>query len=115
MELWRSARRAAADRRGLQGDRRASGALKNRADDVLNQFDEIHREICRHIFLRLTQPGEGVEDTKRRASFGELVPAGADPAAVEAVVRRLADARLITTEATRRKRVRSRSRSPMRR
>ena len=48
--------------------------------------------------MRLTQPGEGSEDTKRRASLGELVPAGANPLAVEAVVRRLADARLITTE-----------------
>ena len=74
------------------------GAIRNRADDVLGHFDATQRDLCRRIFLRLTQPGEGVEDTKRRASFRELVPAGADPGAVEAVVRRLADARLITIE-----------------
>ena len=35
------------------------GALKNRADDVLGQFDGARRDLCRRIFLRLTQPGEG--------------------------------------------------------
>jgi tetratricopeptide (TPR) repeat protein len=98
MELWqrREGRRpTSAAYKAIGG---LQGALKNRADDVLGQFDEHRRELCRQIFLRLTQPGEGIEDTKRRASFGELVPSGADPLVVESVVRRLADARLITTE-----------------
>jgi WD40 repeat protein len=73
------------------------GALKNRADQVLASFNDAQRELCRRIFLSLTQPGEGTEDTKRRASFGELVSAGSDPADVESVVGRLADARLVTT------------------
>jgi WD40 repeat protein len=73
------------------------GALKNRADQILSSFDPAQRELCRRIFLSLTQPGEGTEDTKRRASFGELTAAGADVEAVETVVSRLADARLITT------------------
>ena len=73
------------------------GVLKNRADQVLDGFDDAQRELCRRIFLRLTQPGEGTEDTKRRASFGELVPAGSDAKSVESVISRLADARLITT------------------
>ena len=98
MELWqrREGRRLTVAAYKAIGE--LQGALKNRADNVLGQFDDAQRDLCRRIFLRLTQPGEGIEDTKRRASFGELVPAGADPAAVEAVVRRLADARLITTE-----------------
>ncbi len=98
MELWqrREGRRLTVAAYRAIGE--LQGALKNRADNVLGQFDDAQRDLCRRIFLRLTQPGEGIEDTKRRASFGELVPAGADPTAVEAVVRRLADARLITTE-----------------
>jgi tetratricopeptide (TPR) repeat protein len=98
MELWqrRDGRRLTVAAYKALGE--LQGALKNRADDVLGQFDEAHREICRRIFLRLTHPGEGSEDTKRRASFGELVPAGTNPLAVEAVIRRLADARLITTQ-----------------
>jgi tetratricopeptide (TPR) repeat protein len=96
MELWqrREGRRmTVAAYKSIGGLR---GAINNRADDVLGQFDEVRRDLCRRLFLRLTQPGEGIEDTRRRASFDELVPAGADPSAVAAVVRRLADARLIT-------------------
>ena len=92
-----AARRAAADRRGLQGYRRAPGALESRANEVLGTFNDTERETCRRIFLRLTQPGEGTEDTKRRASFGDFVPAGSDAESVEPVISRLADARLITT------------------
>ena len=98
MELWgrREGRRLTVAAYKAIGE--LQGALEKRANEVLGHFDDAQRELCRRIFLRLTQPGEGIEDTKRRASFGELVPAGADPSAVEAVVRRLADARLITTE-----------------
>ena len=32
------------------------------------------QEIARNIFLRLTELGEGTEDTRRRASFDELMP-----------------------------------------
>src|SRR6185436_7449004 len=51
--------------------------------------------------LRLVQPGEGSEDTRRRASLRELLPD--DPAkagAVRAIIDRLADpeSRLLTTE-----------------
>jgi hypothetical protein len=98
MELWqrREGRRlTVAAYKAIGG---LGGALEHRADDVLSHFDTTQRDLCRRIFLRLTQPGEGVEDTKRRASLSELVSVGADPSAVEAVVRRLADARLITTK-----------------
>src|SRR5262249_23142388 len=59
------------------------GALSHRADEVLGQLDESQLALCRRIFLRLTQPGEGTEDTRRRASFAELVSAGADSEAIE--------------------------------
>ena len=76
------------------------GALEHRADAVLEGFRSRpgELEICRRIFLRLTQPGEGTEDTKRRAAFDELIASEAERSAVEEVVRKLADARLITTE-----------------
>src|SRR5204863_6510701 len=46
--------------------------------------------------LRLTELGEGTQDTRRRATFTELIPRPEDKAAVEAVLKTLADARLIT-------------------
>jgi len=115
MELWqrREGRRlTVAAYRAIGG---LQGALESRANEVLGTFNHTERETCRRIFLRLTQPGEGTEDTKRRASFGELVPAGADPEDVESVVRRLADARLITTWATRKTPARPRWKWPTRR
>src|SRR5512146_181606 len=76
------------------------GALEHRANAILEGFRSRpgELEICRRIFLRLTQPGEGTEDTKCRASFDELIASEAERMAVEEVVRKLADARLITTE-----------------
>jgi tetratricopeptide (TPR) repeat protein len=75
------------------------GALEKRADAVLEGFTPAQRELCRRIFLRLTQPGEGTEDTKRRARMQELASAGDGGAAIEEVVDRLVDARLITAAA----------------
>ena len=100
LELWRQRQgnrltiAAYSDMGGVQG------ALEHRADAILKGFQSRpgELEICRRIFLRLVQPGEGTEDTKRRASFDELIAFEAERASVEEVVRKLADARLITTE-----------------
>ena len=77
------------------------GALQRKADAVYDSFTPEQQELCRRVFLRLVQPGEGSEDTRRRASLRELLPD--DPAqagAVRAIIDRLADpeSRLLTTE-----------------
>ena len=51
----------------------------------------------RRVLLRLTQPGEGAEDTRRRAGMWELLTLPEDAGAVERVVRSLSDARLLIT------------------
>ena len=58
---------------------------------------EQQRPIVRRIFLRLTELGEGTEDTRRRVARTELV-SGADGDAVDEVLRDLADRRLITVD-----------------
>jgi len=100
LELWRQRqgnRLTIAAYRDIGG---VKGALEHRADAVLEGFRSRpgELEICRRIFLRLTEPGEGTEDTKRRATFDELIASDAERATVEEVVRKLADARLITTK-----------------
>lgn len=100
LELWRQR----AGRRLTQAAYTAiggvEGALEKRAETVFQQFSEAEQHLCRQIFLRLTQSGEGVEATKRRVVMVELLPAKGDPTKIEAVVQRLsvADARLITIE-----------------
>ena len=42
------------------------GALEKRANTIYRAFNDDQKAICRQIFLRLTAPGEGTEDTRRR-------------------------------------------------
>jgi len=79
------------------------GALEHRANETLQKLSQADQDLCRRIFLHLVQPGEGTEDTKRRVSYRELLPA--DPERAEAVKRVVGilanrDARLITTQGT---------------
>ena len=85
-----------ADARGVPGRRRRRGALAQRADEVYAALDARAAAIARRVLLRLTQPGEGTEDTRRRATRSELRRAPAD-AGVDVVLDRLVDARLLTT------------------
>ncbi len=77
------------------------GALEHRANEIYTKLSPSDQDLCRWIFLRLVQPGEGTEDTKRRVPYRELLPAKAD--LVEAVrkviyVLSSSEARLITTQ-----------------
>ena len=77
------------------------GALQRKADAVYDSFTPEQQELCRRVFLRLVQPGEGSEDTRRRASLRELLPDDPTQAgAVQTIVGRLTDpgSRLLTTE-----------------
>jgi WD40 repeat protein/class 3 adenylate cyclase len=62
------------------------------------EFSPDQQHIARSIFLRLTEPGEGEQDTRRRATLSELVPAagGSGEGQVTEVLNRLADTRLVT-------------------
>jgi WD40 repeat protein/class 3 adenylate cyclase len=75
-----------------------AGAIAQTADTVFAQFTPAERAIARNIFLRLTELGEeGTQDTRRRVAPGELVRTAEEAPLVEAVLKTLADARLITT------------------
>jgi WD40 repeat protein len=73
------------------------GALAKHADAVYDELSEAQRDLTERVLLRLVQPGEGTEDARRRVDVEELVTAGDERAAVDAVVSRLADERLLTT------------------
>lgn len=73
------------------------GALAHRADEIYASFSPGQQAITRRIMLRLTQPGEGTEDTRRRALMSELIVESDEIPIVESVIRTLTDARLLTT------------------
>jgi formylglycine-generating enzyme required for sulfatase activity len=78
---------------------RVEGALSQRADDLFAEFGEPEQAVCRSVLLRLVNPGEGTEDTRRRVPLSELIT---DPSRAErtrSVLDSLRDARLVTSTA----------------
>ena len=78
------------------------GAIAKTAETIFQQrLTPEQRPIARAIFVRLTELGEraddGTPDTRRRALFSELITRATDPQTLDAVLRILVDARLITT------------------
>ena len=73
------------------------GAIAETAESVFNdKWNQTQQEIARDVFLRLTELGEGTEDTRRRVSLNELVRPSAETTQLRGVLNTLAEARLIT-------------------
>ncbi|HJR78630.1 MAG TPA: cytochrome D1 domain-containing protein [Anaerolineales bacterium] len=73
------------------------GAIAETAESVFtDQLNQTQQELARDIFLRLTELGEGTEDTRRRAALNELVRQSAEAMQLRIVLNTLAEARLIT-------------------
>ena len=72
------------------------GAIAHTAEGVYQNLSPEEQTIARNIFLRLTELGEGTEDTRRRASFDELISHAENADEVRAVLNTLAEARLVT-------------------
>ncbi len=99
LETWRRRRGTTMTLQGYAGSGGVRGAIAMTADRVyLRELSDDQRRIARSIFLRLTELGEGTQDTRRRVSRSELVPADDPVRAVEIehVLGILADARLVT-------------------
>jgi hypothetical protein len=45
------------------------GALAGRAEDVYNSLNTDQQAVAQQVFLRLVAPGDGTEDTRRRARY----------------------------------------------
>jgi WD40 repeat protein len=67
------------------------GAVARKAEEVFGHLSALEQQAVRRVFLQLVRPGEGVEDTRRRARFAEI----GEPS--WPVVQKLADARLLVT------------------
>ena len=74
-QLWRLRQGACLTHAAYSSIGGVANALQNRAETALSHLgeeDPEYREIARNLFLRLTSPGEGVSDTRRRLDRSEL-------------------------------------------
>ncbi len=97
LETWQRRRGRTLTLAGYRAAGGVQGAIAKTADDVYNRFTDEQQTIARIIFLRLTELGEGVQDTRRRVRPAELKLTQANADAVQQVLKTLADARLVTT------------------
>jgi hypothetical protein len=74
------------------------GAVAKTAESVFQQLPEEQQPVARMIFLRMAEVGEDSHDTRRRATYSELITRATDELLIEAVIKILADARLVTTD-----------------
>ncbi len=89
LELWRRRAGGTLTLAGYRETGGVEGAIAKRAEQIFEAFEPEQQELARRTFLRLTQPGEGTDDTRRRAHLAEL-------SAGDAVLGELVDARLLT-------------------
>jgi WD40 repeat protein/transcriptional regulator with XRE-family HTH domain len=83
--------------KGYRASGGVRGAIAETAENVFHdQLNQAQQELAREVFLRLTELGEGTEDTRRRAALNELVAQSAEATQLRTVLNTLADARLIT-------------------
>ncbi|MBB5850275.1 helix-turn-helix domain-containing protein [Amycolatopsis umgeniensis] len=92
LETWRRRRGATLTHAGFQASGGFEGALVKTAEAVFTRFDDRQRDLARDLFQRLTAPGKGTEDTKRRISTAELD----DDPVLARIVDQFTQARLLT-------------------
>ena len=97
-ELWEKRRGGLLTHEAYEEFGGVSGAIAQRAEREHGRFSEEEKKFAKRIFLNLVAPGEETEDVRRRAALAEILPEEPIRAdRVQAVVKALADARLITT------------------
>jgi WD40 repeat protein/DNA-binding SARP family transcriptional activator len=96
LETWKRRAGRTLTLRGYADAGGVRGAIAHTAESVYQHLTSQERTIARNIFLRLTELGEGTEDTRRRASFEELVSSTENIDEVRRILNMLANERLIT-------------------
>ena len=96
LETWQRRSGRTMTLKGYAAAGGVKGAIAHTADAVYGRLTTEQQALARRIFLRLTELGEGTQDTRRRAALSELMPDTEEGAAVKCLLKTLADARLIT-------------------
>lgn len=72
------------------------GALGRRAEELYAQLDPTAQAACRQVFLRLVSVDPAAQDTRRRVHRRELRRLGLEPNAIEAILARYGEHRLLS-------------------
>jgi WD40 repeat protein len=99
-ETWQRRRGRTMTLSGYTSSGGVRGAIAETAETVFaDQFTPEQRSMARRIFLRLTELNDetAAADTRRRATFSELILKPEESTSTRLVLTTLADARLITT------------------
>lgn len=96
-ELWKNASHRCLDLKTYSQLGGVTGTLQKRATTVYEQFPDDQKPVVKHLFLALTQLGEGTEDTRRRVQKPDLVNQQYPAPLVDQVVQQLANANLVVT------------------
>jgi WD40 repeat protein len=97
LETWRRRQGRTLTLAGYAAAGGVRKAIAHTAESVYARLAPAEQAIARGIFLRLTELGEGVQDTRRRVPLAELALAPEQQAGVDAVLQILTGARLVTT------------------
>lgn len=99
LETWKRRRGRVLTVSGYTASGGVHGAIAQTAETVFRQrLTAEQQPIARMIFVKLAEIGEGTLDTRRRATFSELITRATDTVTIDAVLSILTDARLITTD-----------------
>jgi WD40 repeat protein/transcriptional regulator with XRE-family HTH domain len=97
LATWERRRGRTFTMEGYRASGGVRGAIAETAESVFtDQLNAEQQELAREVFLRLTELGEGTEDTRRRAALTELVRQAEEATQLRGVLNTLAEARLIT-------------------
>ena len=86
LELWKRRQAGVLSLEAYLDTGRVQGAIAKRADAIYGALNAHEQLTMKRIMLRLTQPGEGTEDTRRPATLDELITRPEDEETVERVV-----------------------------
>jgi WD40 repeat protein/class 3 adenylate cyclase len=74
------------------------GAIARTAEELFGDANAAEQGLLRHTSLRLTEPGDGTEDTRRRVPLRELAAGPESGSAMDDLLDRLVQARLLTVD-----------------
>ena len=97
LETWKRRQGRTLTLKGYADAGGVKKAIAQTAESVYDRLTPAEQTIARGIFLRLTELGEGVQDTRRRVKMDELAQTK-EQDSVAKVLKTLTDARLVTTE-----------------